>query len=69
MNNKTRCKWCNLQNLRYIKYHDEEWCQPNFNDQYLFSIWVSCLLTSSSLYAKRFSLSFIFILSQSLCYL
>lgn len=38
MNNKTRCKWCNLQNLRYIKYHDEEWCQPNFNDQYLFEM-------------------------------
>ena len=38
MNNKTRCKWCNLQNPRYIKYHDEEWCQPNFNDQYLFEM-------------------------------
>lgn len=38
MNNKTRCKWCNLQNSRYIKYHDEEWCQPNFNDQYLFEM-------------------------------
>ena len=38
MNNKNRCKWCNLQNPRYIKYHDEEWCQPNFNDQYLFEM-------------------------------
>lgn len=38
MNNKTRCKWCNLQNPRYIKYHDEEWCQPNFNDKYLFEM-------------------------------
>lgn len=38
MNNKTRCKWCNLQNPRYIKYHDEEWCQPNFNDHYLFEM-------------------------------
>lgn len=38
MNNKTRCKWCNLQNPRYIKYHDEEWCQPNSDDQYLFEM-------------------------------
>ncbi len=38
MNNKTRCKWCNLQNPRYIKYHDEEWCQPNFNDKDLFEM-------------------------------
>ena len=38
MNNKTRCKWCNLQNPRYIKYHDVEWCQPNFNDHYLFEM-------------------------------
>ena len=38
MNNKNRCKWCNLQNPKYIKYHDEEWCQPNFNDQYLFEM-------------------------------
>lgn len=38
MNNKTRCKWCNLQNPRYIKYHDEEWCQPSSDDQYLFEM-------------------------------
>lgn len=38
MNNKNRCKWCNLQNPKYIKYHDEEWCQPNFNDRYLFEM-------------------------------
>ncbi len=36
--NMNRCKWCNLQNPKYIKYHDEEWCQPNFNDQYLFEM-------------------------------
>ena len=22
---KRRCKWCNLENAIYIKYHDEEW--------------------------------------------
>ena len=25
MQNKQRCKWCNLKNEKYIKYHDEEW--------------------------------------------
>ena len=33
-----RCKWCNLKNELYVKYHDEEWCQPNFNEQYLFEM-------------------------------
>lgn len=35
---KTRCKWCNLKNPLYIKYHDEEWCQPNFDEKYLFEM-------------------------------
>lgn len=34
----TRCKWCNLKNPRYIEYHDKEWCQPNFDDKYLFEM-------------------------------
>lgn len=33
-----RCKWCNLENPLYIKYHDEEWGVANFNDQYLFEM-------------------------------
>lgn len=33
-----RCKWCNLKNPTYIKYHDEEWCVPNFDEQYLFEM-------------------------------
>ena len=33
-----RCKWCNLKNEKYIKYHDEEWCKPNFDDKYLFEM-------------------------------
>lgn len=37
-NNINRCKWCNLKNEVYVKYHDEEWCQPNFNDNYLFEM-------------------------------
>ena len=33
-----RCKWCNLKNELYVKYHDEEWCRPNFDDKYLFEM-------------------------------
>lgn len=33
-----RCKWCNLNNPKYVEYHDNEWCKPNFNDKYLFEI-------------------------------
>lgn len=38
MENKIRCKWCNLKNPIYIKYHDEEWGRKNFNDNYLFEM-------------------------------
>ena len=38
MDNKKRCKWCNLKNELYIKYHDEEWCKPNFDDKYLYEM-------------------------------
>lgn len=33
-----RCKWCNLKNPLYIKYHDEEWCKPSHEDNYLFEM-------------------------------
>ena len=33
-----RCKWCNLKNEKYIKYHDEEWCKPCFDDKYLYEM-------------------------------
>ena len=33
-----RCKWCNMKNPKYIAYHDEEWCQPNFEDHYLYEM-------------------------------
>ena len=35
---KKRCKWCNQENPLYIKYHDEEWGVPNFDDKYLFEM-------------------------------
>lgn len=33
-----RCFLCNLNNPLYIKYHDEEWGQPRFDDEYLFEM-------------------------------
>ena len=33
-----RCIWCNLKNPMYVKYHDEEWGQPRFDDAYLFEM-------------------------------
>ena len=33
-----RCKWCNLNNINYVKYHDEEWGIPNFDDKYMFEM-------------------------------
>ena len=38
MDNKKRCKWCNLKNLKYIEYHDNEWCKINFDDKYLYEM-------------------------------
>ena len=37
---KTRCKWCNLKNPLYVKYHDEEWGQPVYDDNVLFEFLV-----------------------------
>lgn len=33
-----RCKWCNLNNPKYVEYHDNEWCKPNFDDRYLLEM-------------------------------
>ena len=33
-----RCKWCNLNNKKYIEYHDNEWGILNTNDNYLFEM-------------------------------
>lgn len=35
---RRRCAWCNLKNPLYVKYHDEEWGQPRFDDGYLFEM-------------------------------
>ena len=33
-----RCRWCNLNNPIYVKYHDEEWGILNLDDKYLFEM-------------------------------
>ena len=33
-----RCKWCNLNNPKYIEYHDKEWCKPNYDEKYLYEM-------------------------------
>ncbi len=32
------CKWCNLNNPKYIEYHDKEWGILNLDDKYLFKM-------------------------------
>ncbi len=35
-----RCKWCNINNQVYVKYHDYEWGRPVFDDNILFEFLV-----------------------------
>ena len=64
MDGKTRCRWCNLKNETYIKYHDEEWGVPNFTDSYLYEMLVlesfqaglswECVLNKREQFRKAF---------------
>lgn len=38
MENKKRCSWLNLNNETYVKYHDEEWGQPLYDDKKLYEL-------------------------------
>ena len=33
-----RCKWCNLNNPKYVEYHDHEWGQLNTDERYLLEM-------------------------------
>ena len=33
-----RCSWVNNKNELYIKYHDEEWCVPKYDDHELYEL-------------------------------
>lgn len=37
---KTRCRWANPANEKYIRYHDEEWGVPEYDDHKLFELLV-----------------------------
>jgi len=36
MNERTRCRWCNLDSEIYVKYHDHEWGVAIYDDKRLF---------------------------------
>lgn len=38
MENRNRCRWVNLNNQTYIKYHDNEWGKPQYDDNKLFEL-------------------------------
>lgn len=38
MNHQTRCAWLNLKNPAYVKYHDEEWGRPLYDDKKLYEL-------------------------------
>ena len=64
MDNKKRCKWCNLKNELYIKYHDEEWGVKNFEEKYLYEMLIlesfqaglswECVLNKKESFEKAF---------------
>ncbi|GEM_PF-360737 len=64
LENKKRCRWCNLKNELYVKYHDEEWCKPNFSDEYLYEMLIlesfqaglswECVLNKRESFRKAF---------------
>ena len=64
MSELKRCKWCNLKNSIYIKYHDEEWGVLNFDEQYLFEMLIlesfqaglswECVLNKREAFRKAF---------------
>jgi len=59
-----RCKWVNLKNDLYIKYHDQEWGVPSHNDNYLFEMLIlesfqaglswECILNKRESFRKAF---------------
>ena len=35
-----RCHWCNEKNETYINYHDNEWGKLNYDEQYLYEMFI-----------------------------
>ncbi len=59
-----RCTWVNLKNPLYIKYHDEEWGKPVYDDNKLFEMLLlesfqaglswECILNKREAFKKAF---------------
>ena len=59
-----RCKWCNLNNPKYVEYHDNEWGKANFDERYLFEMLIlesfqaglswECILNKRDNFEKAF---------------
>lgn len=59
-----RCQWCNLNNPKYIEYHDQEWGQLNIDEKYLFEMLIlelfqaglswECILNKREAFVKAF---------------
>ena len=37
---RIRCRWANPKNETYVRYHDEEWGVPSYDDHHLFEMLV-----------------------------
>lgn len=61
---ETRCSWLNLKNEAYIKYHDEEWGRPLYDDKKLYELLIlecfqaglswECVLNKRESFRKAF---------------
>ncbi len=61
---KTRCRWANPKNERYIRYHDEEWGVPVHDDRKLFEMLIlecfqaglswECILNKKDAFCEAF---------------
>ena len=61
---KKRCFWCNLQNEKYVEYHDKEWGVPVHDDRKLFEMLLletfqaglswECILNKREAFRKAF---------------
>lgn len=59
-----RCKWVNLNNQKYIDYHDNEWGKPKYDDKVLFEFLIlemfqaglswECILNKRENFRKAF---------------
>lgn len=59
-----RCFWCNINNPKYVEYHDNEWGVLNTSDEYLFEMLIlenfqaglsfECILNKRENFKKAF---------------